>query len=131
MGQKRTNLGTCVKCPLQEEEYRAHPRPWSIKWERQTERQARDTSAAHKRHGFGPWVGKIPWKREWQPTPVFLPGKSHGQRSLVGYSPWGAKSRTRLRMRQVMLLWCRRPLAVNQVNERPRQRWQECRKGNR
>ena len=36
-----------------------------------------------KRHGFDPWVGKIPWKRAWQPTPVFLPGESHGQRSLV------------------------------------------------
>ena len=34
-----------------------------------------------------PWVGKIPWRRAWQPTPVFLPGESHGQRSLVGYSP--------------------------------------------
>ena len=34
-------------------------------------------------------VGKIPWRREWQPTPVFLPGESHGQRSLAGYSPWG------------------------------------------
>ena len=40
---------------------------------------------------FDPWVGKIPWSRKWQPTPVFLPGKSHGQRSLVGYSPWGCK----------------------------------------
>ena len=38
-----------------------------------------------------PWVGKIPWRRAWQPTPVFLPGESHGQRSLVGYSPWGHK----------------------------------------
>ena len=37
------------------------------------------------------WVGKIPWKRKWQPTPVFLPRKSHGQRSLVGYSLWGWK----------------------------------------
>ena len=36
-------------------------------------------------------VGKIPWRRKWQPTPVFLPGKSHGQRSLEGYSPWGPK----------------------------------------
>ena len=36
-------------------------------------------------------LGKIPWKRQWQPTPAFLPGKSHGQRSLVGYSPWGHK----------------------------------------
>ena len=37
------------------------------------------------------WVGKIPWRRAWQPTPVFLPGESHEQRSLVGYSPWGHK----------------------------------------
>ena len=42
--------------------------------------------------GFDPWVGKIPWRRKWQPTPVFLPGKSHGQRSLAGYSPWGCKA---------------------------------------
>ena len=41
----------------------------------------------HKRHRFDPGVGKIPWRRAWQPTPVFLPGESHGQRSLVGYSP--------------------------------------------
>ena len=37
------------------------------------------------------WVGKIPWRRTWHPTPIFLPGKSHGQRSLAGYSPWGCK----------------------------------------
>ena len=37
---------------------------------------------------FGSWVGKIPWRRKWQPAPVFLPGESHGQRSLGGYSPW-------------------------------------------
>ena len=42
-----------------------------------------------KRCGFDPWVGKIPWRRAWQPTPVFLPGECHGQRSLAGYSPWG------------------------------------------
>ena len=36
-----------------------------------------------------PWAGKIPWRRKWQPTLVPLPGKSHGQRSLAGYSPWG------------------------------------------
>ena len=40
---------------------------------------------------FNPWVGKISWRRKWQSTPVFLPGKSHGQRSLVGYSPWSYK----------------------------------------
>jgi len=45
----------------------------------------------HRRHRFNPWVRKISWRRKWQPTPVFLPGKSHGQRSLVGYSPWGLK----------------------------------------
>ena len=39
--------------------------------------------------GFDPWVGKIPCRRKWQPTPVFLPGESHSQRSLVGYSSWG------------------------------------------
>ena len=44
-----------------------------------------------RRHMFDPWVGKISWRREWQPTPVFLPGESHGQRTLVGYSPWGHK----------------------------------------
>ena len=40
-----------------------------------------------RRHGFSPWVGKIPWRRAWQPTPLFLPGESHGQRSLAGYGP--------------------------------------------
>ena len=43
------------------------------------------------RPGFDPWVGKISWRREWLPTPVFLLGKSHGHRSLVGYSLWGGK----------------------------------------
>ena len=42
-----------------------------------------------RRRGFNPWVKKIPWRRKWQPTPVYLPGKSHRQRSLEGYSPWG------------------------------------------
>ena len=41
----------------------------------------------HRRCGFNPWVGKIPWRREWQPTLVLLPGEFHGQRSLAGYSP--------------------------------------------
>ena len=39
----------------------------------------------------GTWVWKIPWRRKWQPTPVFLPGEFHRQRSLVGFSPWGCK----------------------------------------
>ena len=41
--------------------------------------------------GFNPWVGKIPWRRAWQPTPVFLPGESHEQRALAGFSPWVCK----------------------------------------
>ena len=45
----------------------------------------------HWRHGFDSWVGKIPWRRKWQPTLVFWPEKSHGQRSLEGYSPWACK----------------------------------------
>ena len=44
-----------------------------------------------KRHRFDPWVGKILWRRKWQPSPVSWPGKSHGQRSLVGHSPWGCR----------------------------------------
>ena len=44
-----------------------------------------------KRLGFNPWVGKIPWSRKWQPTPVFLPGLFPGQQSLVGHGPWGHK----------------------------------------
>ena len=44
-----------------------------------------------KKPGFDPWDWEIPWRKKWQPTLVFLPGKSHGQRSLVGYSPWGRK----------------------------------------
>ena len=41
---------------------------------------------------FNSWVGKIPWRRKWQPTPRFLSGKSYGQRTLAGYSPWGKES---------------------------------------
>ena len=46
---------------------------------------------ALQRPGFNPRLGKIPWRRELQPIPVFLPGESHGQSSLVGYSPWDCK----------------------------------------
>ena len=52
-------------------------------------------NAADMRPEFDPWVGKIPWRRVWQPTPVFLPGESHGQRSLAGYSPWDHKESDR------------------------------------
>ena len=46
---------------------------------------------SHRRYGFDSWIRKIPWRREWPPTPVLLPEKFHGQRSLAGYSPWGCK----------------------------------------
>ena len=54
-------------------------------WETQSPREVQ----LNLPESFNPWVGNISGRRKWQPTPVFLPGKSHGQRSLVGYSPWG------------------------------------------
>ena len=53
-----------------------------------------------KRLGFDPWAGKIPWRRKWQPTPVFLPWKSHGQRSLAGKSPGVTRVRHDLATKQ-------------------------------
>ena len=50
-----------------------------------------DTGDVRDRHGFNPSLGRFLWRRAWQPTPVFLPGESHGQRSLVAYSSWGHK----------------------------------------
>ena len=44
-----------------------------------------------RKPGFDPWVQKILWRREWLPTPVFLPREFNGQRSLAGYTPWGHK----------------------------------------
>ena len=59
-------------------------------------KQSACQSRRHKRHGFNPWVGKMPWRRKWQPAPVFLPGESHGHRrpgfpSWVGKIPWRRK----------------------------------------
>ena len=51
----------------------------------------KESTCQCKKRRFDPWIGTIPWRRKWQPTPVFLPGKSHGQKSLVGYSPWSPK----------------------------------------
>ena len=62
-----------------------------------------------RRHWFDPWVGKILWRRKWQPTPVFLPGISHGQRSLAGYSPRGCKGldmTERLNNNSIVALQC-------------------------
>ena len=53
--------------------------------------QCKESTCQCRRCGFDPWVGKIPWRKKWQPTPVFLPGQSHEQRSLEGYSPQDGK----------------------------------------
>ena len=52
-------------------------------------------SAVCRRQRVHHWSGEIPWRREWQPTPGFLPGKCHGQRNLAGYGPWGHKKSDR------------------------------------
>ena len=57
--------------------------PWWLRWW--------SVCLQCRRHGFDPWVRKSLWRRKWQPTPGLLPGGSHGQTSLVGYSPWGCK----------------------------------------
>ena len=72
-------------------------------------------SRRYGRHNFHPWIGKIPQGRTWQPTPVFLPWESHGQRSLVGYNPWGHKSRTRLSDWACMQALC--DLAPNSLSQ--------------
>ena len=67
-----------------------------------------------RRLRFDPSVGKIPWRRKWQPTPVFLSGKFHGQRSLVGYSPWGCKESDMTEPRTTHCQWMD-PLALSTV----------------
>ena len=61
--------------------------PWRLHSGKESACQCR----RYKRLGFDLWIEKIPWRRKWQATPLFLLGKFHGQRSLVGYSPWGCK----------------------------------------
>ena len=61
-----------------------------------------------RRCRWDPWVRKIPWRRKWQPTPVFLPGKSHGQRSVACCSPWGCRVRHDLVTKQLQLKECQR-----------------------
>ena len=51
----------------------------------------KESACQCRRRGFSAWIRKIPWRRAWQPAPVFLPGESHGQRSLAGHGPWGWK----------------------------------------
>ena len=50
------------------------------------------TTTQTRNKGKLPWVAKIPWRKKWLPTPVFLPGEFHGQRSLAGYSSWGRQT---------------------------------------
>ena len=59
-----------------------------------------------RRPGFNPWVRKISWRRKWHPTPVLLPGESHGRRSLVGYSPWGRKESDTTEQLHSLMLSC-------------------------
>ena len=74
-------------------------------------RQSGKESACQcRRWGFNPWVMKIPWRRKWQPTPIFLPGECHGQSSRQGYSPWGYK--------RVRLDWAM-SMAAFTVNHKP------------
>ena len=53
--------------------------------------RGKESACQCRRHHSDPWTRKIPWRRKWQSTPVFLPGKSYGQRSLASYSPWDCK----------------------------------------
>ena len=66
----------------------------SFSWARQVVRVVKNSPANAgdaREGGLDPWVRKIPWNRKWQPTPVFLPGRFHGQSSQVDYNPWGLK----------------------------------------
>ena len=63
--------------------------PLQYSWASLVAQLVKNPPAMREKPGLDPWVGKIPWRRAWQPIPVFLPGESDGQRSLVGYSPWG------------------------------------------
>ena len=74
------------------------PQDWKSQLSFQSKRKeiAQTTAKLHSSHNVGghkfhPWLRKILWRGKWQPTPVLLPGKSHGQRSVVSYSPWGHK----------------------------------------
>ena len=86
--------------------FRSHPFPWNYtlifqQWKENKRLQyliaaisgasGKEPACQSRRRRFDPWVGKIPWRRAWQHAPVFLPGESHGQRSLLDYSPQGQK----------------------------------------
>ena len=73
----------------------------------------------HERDRFRPWVRKISWGRKQQCTPVFLPGKSHGQRSLAGYSPWGRKEEEQLSNEAHTQLLLQRPAGTEDAPSAP------------
>ena len=74
-------------------------------------------NAGNRRCVFSPWLGKMPWRRKWQPTPVSVPGESHGQRSLAGYGPQGRKEPDRAEHKRT----CRQPGCIGWgcVSSRP------------
>ena len=80
-----------------------------------------------KRHRFDPWFRKIPWRRKWQPTPVFLPGKFHRQRShtLMGHSPWGCKESDRTEHTQAHIHTQRAVVLWKQWQTTARCKWKE------
>ena len=71
-------------------------------WESPSGSDGQESACQGRRPRFNPWVRNIPWRWAWQPTPAFLPGESHGQRRLAGYSPWVTKSWTRLTKQQAL-----------------------------
>ena len=85
------------------------PRSWWL--------SGKESACQSRRHRFALWVGKIPWKRKWPPTPGFLPGESHGQGSLGGYSPWGRTQSNPTEMAEhTSHLLFSRPVLFNSVN---------------
>ena len=70
-------------CFMEKKKKKKKTLPWWLRWQ--------SICLQCRRPGFNPWIGKIPCRRKWKPTPVILPGKFHGRRSLVGYSPWDLK----------------------------------------
>ena len=80
-------------------------------------------SRKHRRCRFNPWVGTIPWRKTWQPTPVFLPGESHVQRSLASYSPWGCKDSDRAKHFTYFYCWATgEALSTHTHRRKPRDR---------
>ena len=66
---------------------------------------SKESTCQFRRRRFDPYVWKISWRRKWQPTPVFLPGKHHGQKSLAGCNPWGHRVRPSLVTKQQLFLY--------------------------